>query len=142
MKQIKIFHLIFSYDLKNKKTCILSTNNDNINIPHSIIDKPTFINEQIKTTILGFFKDPTIKTIADIDICMLEIQNDLLMKYIEENNSYSYDPNEDLCMISSTIMLDKNLTLLNWFPIEFETDLLEKKAVDFLIDDTLKRVSL
>ena len=43
----------------------------------------------------------------------LKNQNDLLMKYIEENNSYSYDPNEDLCMISSTIMLDKNLTLLN-----------------------------
>jgi hypothetical protein len=74
---------------------------------------------------------------------MLEIQNDLLMRYIEDNNDkYSYDQNEDLCMLSSTIMLDKNFSMLNWLPIEFETDLSKKKSVDFLIDDTLKRISL
>jgi hypothetical protein len=143
MKQIKILHLVFSYDLKNKNTYILSTNSDDIIVPYSIIDKPIFIQEQIKTTILGFFQDPTIKNIIDIDVCMLEIQNDLLMRYIEDNNDkYSYDQNEDLCMLSSTIMLDKNFSMLNWLPIEFETDLSKKKSVDFLIDDTLKRISL
>ena len=55
MKQIKILHLVFSYDLKNKNTYILSTNSDDIIVPYSIIDKPIFIQEQIKTTILGFF---------------------------------------------------------------------------------------
>lgn len=143
MKQIKILHLVFSYDLKNNSTCILSTNSEHIMLPYSIIDKPIFIQEQIKTTILGFFQDPTIKTIVDIDVCMLEIQNDLLIKYIEDNNDkYLYDQNEDLCMFSSTIMLDKNFSILNWIPIEFETDLSKKKSVDFLIDDTLKRISL
>jgi len=44
--------------------------------------------------------------------------------------------------LSSTIMLDKNFSMLNWLPIEFETDLSKKKSVDFLIDDTLKRISL
>jgi hypothetical protein len=143
MKQIKVFHLVFSYDLKNQNTYILSINNENIILPYSIIDKPIFIQEQIKTTILGFFQDPTIKNIIDIDICMLEIQNDLLIKYIEDNNDkYSYDQNEDLCLLSSTIMLDKNFSLLHWLPIEFETDLAKKKSVDFLIDDTIKRISL
>lgn len=143
MKNIKVIYSIFCYDLKNSTTCILSLDKDNIVLPYSIIEKPIFVQEQIKTYILGLFKDPTIKNLVDIDISILELYNSLIMDYIlsSDKSIYNYDEENDLILSCSLILLDKNISHLSWIPVNFNPNLTDKKPIDFYIDDILKRIS-
>jgi hypothetical protein len=138
----KVFNVILTYDKVSSRTLVLSSNRDKIILPYFIIEQPSKIRLEIRYLIKSLFKDPKINYVELIQISHLDIQNDLLIDYVESEPSVNYDPDTDLCIYAGIVLTEKNLSDLYWLPVSALNLKEENNSVDFLIDFTIKNLML
>lgn len=145
----KIFNFILAYDLKAETSTILSTNQEKIVLPTFIIEKPKLILNEIKYNTKNLFNDQNLKYIELISLSFMDIQNQYLIDYIENNQEqYGYKENEDLCIIAGFVMSEKYNTKLHWLPIpkeieyKKENDKSKLDTLSLLVDHVIKNMSL
>jgi hypothetical protein len=140
--QIKIFNIILTYDKKSSSTFVLSADKKKIVLPYFIINNPHLIRSEIRYLTKSLFDDPRLSYPELIEISYLDIQNSILIDYIEsEKEIYEYDKDKDLCIYSGIVLTEKNKSSFFWLPINnIQKEKIE--PIDIVIDFTIKNLML
>lgn len=145
----KVFNFILGYDLKIETSVILSTDQEKIVLPTFTVDKPKLILDEIRYNTKNLFNDQGLKYIELISLSFLEMQNQYLLNYLNDHKEqYSYNEDEDLCVMAGFVMAEKYMTKLHWLPIPKEIEYKkqdEKSSFDtlsLLVDHVIKNMVL
>jgi len=140
--RIKVFNIVITYDKKISSTVILSTDKKKIVLPYFLINNPYMIRSEIRYLTKGLFNDNRLSHPELVEISYLDIQNSILIDYIEsEKETYQYDQKKDLCLYSGIVLSEKNKSNFFWLPInQIQKEKIE--PIDILIDFTIKNLML
>ena len=145
----KIFNFIFGYNSKLENTLILSRDKEKIVLPNFPVEKPKLILDEIRYNVKNLFDDKNLKYLELISFSFTEMQNKYLINYLQENKDlYSYNEDEDLCIMSGFVMSENYKTNLHWVAIpqqiEFKTKENQQSldTLDLLIDHVIKNMVL
>jgi hypothetical protein len=140
--RVKVFNIVITYDKKSSSTVILSTDKKKIILPYFLINNPYMIRSEIRYLTKGLFNDHRLSHPELVEISYLDIQNTVLIDYIEsEKENYEYDQEKDLCLYSGIVLSEKNKSNFFWLPInQIQKEKIE--PIDILIDFTIKNLML
>jgi hypothetical protein len=139
MSKIYVFNSIITNDLKDKKSYILSASKDKIVFPYFEIQSPRYLFNEIRCNIKNLFKPDSIRFIEEIIISFTEIQNELIINYVENLQDSTFDLNNDIFILSSTILSEKLTTPLVWTHFNYTIDIENPNVVDSIIDYSLQK---
>lgn len=135
--KIFVFNSIISIDSITKNCCVLSTQKNKITLPVFEIEQPRHLQNEIRYNTKNLFSTDLIKTIEQIIISDLEIQNELLYNYIIEeynDNNIKYNLDKDIFLCSSIIIGNKLNNKLYWCEFNHLKDIKNMTAVESLIN--------
>lgn len=138
---MKIFcaYLILNVDAKQKRTFLLSENEKKISLPIIQIEHPRHLYNEIKYNtryLLGFHKNIE----QSIAISYIDIQNSLMLDYIDSLNDKTYDTNQDLFLSAGIVINASYENKLFWNEFFFGPQMLKSDPVIYhMIDNTIKR---
>jgi hypothetical protein len=134
---------IITSDLKKQENYIVSSSPNQIIFPSFIIESPRALNNEIRYTVKNLFKPNVFKFIQEIVISFTELQNDLLISYIESLNNPQYDINNDIFLLCG-IVLHSKLPLENskyhWSTFQYNFESSGGSNQIFIIDYVLQRL--
>lgn len=137
MNKVYVYNSIITTDHQSKQNYILSSSNDNIVFPRFEIESSRFLHNEIKCKIKNLFKTNTIRFIEEIIISFIDIQNELLIKYIDTSGLKS--DHDDIFLLSSIILSSKIDSHLYWKNFNYEINFQSEDIVTTLIDYCLQK---
>lgn len=137
---INVYNSILTFNKQNNTTLVLSTDNSEIVLPHYVAQYAKYFREEILSWTKNLFKDLKSNDVLLIDYSFLEIQNRVLLDYVESIKSYNYNPDNDFCIFVGIIVGSKLDTNLHWLSLDQTTDIIAQKPIDNLIEYTIKHM--
>lgn len=135
---------ILTIDHDRRQNLVISKDKDNIILPIFKIDYPRLLFNEIKYNIQQILSNEYDKEIIKrINFSYTDIQNEFLIKYIEDTKNYTFDTNNDVFILTSMI-LEKPYELHGgclWKQFDFIKSFNNMSAfnslVDFIIEKTI-----
>ena len=138
MKLYTFFNIISS-DINKNENYILSTDKNKIVLPYSELTTPRVMINEIKYNIKNMFDTGIIKFIEEVIISYIDIQNDILLEYVESLNNNEFDINNDLFLICGVITNKKSTSKFFWTKFDYSLDEKMKDPVFALLDTTIQK---
>lgn len=137
---INVYNSILTFNKQNNTTLVLSTNNSEIILPYYVAQYAKYFREEILSWSKNLFRDLKSNDILLIDYSFLEVQNRVLLDYVESIKSYNYNPENDFCVFVGIIVGSKLESSHHWIPLNQTTDIINQKPIDSLIEYTIKHI--
>jgi len=139
--KIYVFNTIVTHDLSDN-TYVLSSLKDKIELPYFEIISPRYMLNEIRSNIKNLFTTNTIRFLEEIIVSFTELQNEIVLSYIEQNyNSNIFNLDKDICIITGTILAEKIPSNLYWHKFEHSINLdnpdITQTVVDYCIQKSL-----
>lgn len=139
MSKIYVFNTIITSDLQNQKSYILSSSKDRILFPYFEIHSPRYLFNEIRCNIKNLFKQDSIRFIEEIIISFTEIQNELIISYVENLQDSTFDLNNDMFILASVILSEKLQSALTWTNFNYTIDIENPDIIESIIDYSLQK---
>lgn len=144
MSNIFVAYCVLSIDHSKKENLIISSSKDKIEFPLVKIEHPRSLHNEIRYHLQSMLLNNTYDKdiIKKIAFSYIDIQNELLMKYME--NFYSddtrFDLNNDIFILVNIIM-EKTYTLnhYEWHKFEFTKSIIGMDLTTSIIDFTIQK---
>jgi hypothetical protein len=134
------FYTIISSDINKQENYILSAKKNEIVLPYSEIMIPRVMMNEVKYNVKNMFDTGIISFIEEIIISYIDIQNEMLLEYVEKNvNNAEVDPNENLFVLCGMIMNKKSTSKLFWNKFTYSLDQKMNNPIFALIDMTIQK---
>lgn len=142
MNNLYGIYCILSIDHNKKENLIISTNDDTIAFPIFKIEHPRLLYNELRYNLQNILLKQAYnaEAIRKISFCHIELQNEIVLKYIESNYSEKYDLDKDMFVLCATIIEEPyNLNLFQWKKFKFAKSLLDMDLVTSIIDFTIEK---
>lgn len=144
MSNIFSIYCILSVDHLKKENLVISSSKDGLKFPIYKIQYPRMLHNEMRYNMQSMLMPNTynIDLIKNISFSYIDIQNELILHYIEKNYNEDVDVNKDVFIFSSTI-LDKIYPLngLYWYKFDFVKSLtdmdLDNSIIDFVVQKSI-----
>lgn len=139
MNKIYVFNNIITIDDKSNTNWVLSLDQSKIYFPFFEISSPRYIYNETRFNIKNLFKINTIKFIEEIIVSFIDIQNEFLLEYISQLNNSKFNLDQDIFILSSTILTSKTDSILYWNKFNYEFNLNKSDIQTTIIDYCIQR---
>lgn len=142
MNNIYGIYCILSIDHNKKENLIVSTNENTIEFPIFRIEHPRLLYNELRYNLQNILLKQAYdaEAIKKIHFCHIELQNEIVLKYIEDNYSEKYDLNNDMFVLCAAIIEEPyNLNLFQWKKFQFAKSLLDMDLITSIIDFTIEK---
>lgn len=137
--KIYVFNTIITHDLSNR-TYVLSSSKDKIELPFFEIISPRYMLNEIRSNIKNLFKINTIRFLEEIIISFTEIQNEIILAYIEKNYDLdTFDIDNNIFVIAGTILSEKLPSNLMWHTFDHSVNLEKPNITETVIDYCIQK---
>ena len=133
------YYTIISSDINKQENYILSAKKNSIILPYSEIMIPRVMMNEIKYNVKNMFETGIISFIEEIIISYIDIQNEMLIEYVEKTNNTEVNPNENLFVLCGIIMNKKSTSKLFWNKFTYYLDQKINDPMFALIDMTIQK---
>jgi hypothetical protein len=133
------FYTIISSDINKNENYILSTDKKDIILPYSQITTPRVMINEIKYNIKNMFDSGIIKFIEEIIVSYIDIQNEILLEYVQKLTDNTFNIDNDLFLSCGVIMNKKSTSKLFWTKFDYSLDEKMKDPTYSLIDITIQK---
>lgn len=135
---------ILTIDHQKKQNLIISTDSNKIVLPITKIEYPRLLFNEIRYDIQQMFdKNESISEILkDMNFAYTDIQNELLIKHIENLNDNKFDINNDIFILVAFILNQPyKLSKYTWKTFDFLKSIEHintlNSLIDFIIEKTI-----
>lgn len=132
--KIYVFNSVLTIDERTQTNWILSTDKHHIHFPFFEIYSPRYLYNETRINLKNLFKSDMIQFVEEIILSFIDIQNELLITYIESLNSPIFDIHKDIFILCSTILTEKLDSGLFWNNFNYEIDLTKPDIQTAIID--------
>lgn len=135
-------HCILTIDHTKKENLIVSSSKTEISLPIFKIEHPRLLHNELRYNIQNILLDKTYNSdvIKNIAFSYIDIQNELVLQYMEKYHSDNCDLNNDIFIFCGMIM--ENIYPLNgfeWQKFEFVKSLTNMDIITSIVDFTVQK---
>lgn len=142
MTKIYSLHCILTIDHRKKENLIVSSNKEKIEFPIFEIQHPRFLTNELRYHIQQILLDNTYNkdVIKDMSFSYTDIQNELILKYIEDTYQSQFDLDKDIFVFCAAIMENAYpLNNFDWFKFDFVKSISGMNVTNAIIDFTIQK---
>lgn len=140
MSKIYVFNTLLTSE--ENTNYILSTDKHKIYFPFFEISSPRYLYNETRINIKNLFRTDTIKFIEEIIVSFIDIQNEFLLEYISKLGFTKVDIEQDIFLLSSTILASKVDSELFWNKFDYQIRLDKPDIQTTIIDYCIQRTIL
>jgi hypothetical protein len=142
MKNIYAIYCVLSIDHVKKENLIISKNKDKIEFPIFKIEHTRLLHNELRYNIQKILLSKTYDSdiIKNIAFSYIDIQNDLITKYIEQYYSEEFNLDNDLFIFCGMIM-ERAYPLMDfeWKKFDFVKSFSNLDLINSIIDFTVQK---
>jgi hypothetical protein len=142
--KIHAIYCVFAVDYSKKENLIITESKDRILFPIREIENPRHLHNEIHYNLQSFFKKTTYnpEILKNINFSHLDIQNDLVYKYLEDKPSTNIDLEKDILLLCGAILESPyDLESLEWKKFDFVKSFsdmdITNSVIDFVVEKSI-----
>jgi len=142
MSNIYAIYCLLSADHDKKENFIVSENSESVEFPMFKIEHPKLLRNELRYNLQTIIdtKSYSIDYIKNISFSLIDIQNELIIKYLEDRYPKGIDLDNDIFILCANIF--EKPVLLNryeWKKFNFVKSLSDMDIISSIIDFTVEK---
>lgn len=142
MNKIYSIYCVLTIDHVRKENLLVSANKNKIEFPIFEINYPRSLINELRYNVQNLFIDKTYNkdVIKNISFSYTDIQNELILKYLEETYTDRFDLDKDIFVFCAAILdIAYPLNNFEWFKFNFVKSISGMDATNSIIDFTIEK---
>jgi len=132
-------YCIITADINKKQNYVLSTKENEIELPVVELHNPQTMHNEIRYYAKKMFDDNMIRFIEEVLVSYIDIQSDLVSKYIDTlNKDNSFDIANSLFLLCGIVIEQKNCKNTYWNKYDFTQNAFHNPLFS-IIDRTIQK---